>query len=259
MNILFIGDIFGKIGRSIITGFLPDLKREFSIDICLANGENVAHGRGITEKTAKPLFDAGIDIFTSGNHLWDKKETITYLTKEKKILKPINYNQKAAGNTSYTFRLDDGRKLAVFCLVGQAFMSPANSPIEAVDKILPGLKEETDHILVDLHGEATAEKRALAFYLDGKVSALLGTHTHIQTADEEILPQGMAYITDVGMTGPHDSVIGIKKDIIIQKMITGMPVQYEISESGLQINAVFLELDDNTGKAVRIERIRRKI
>jgi len=259
MNILFIGDIFGKTGRTIIQKHLPDLKKEFEIDVCLANGENIAHGRGITEKTAKPLFEVGIDLFTGGNHLWDKKETVSYLQYEKRILKPANYNKRAVGNTSYILNLDNGKKLGVFCLVGQVFMSPANSLIDTSDIMLSQLEDKTDYILVDLHCEATAEKRALAFYLDGKISAFVGTHTHIQTADEEILPAGTAYITDVGMTGPHDSVIGIKKEIIIQKLATGMPVQHEISESGLQINAVVIQVNDDTGKAESIQRIRRKL
>ena len=259
MKILFFGDIFGKAGRSLVIDQLPALREEFQLDICLANGENIAPGRGITRKTAEPLFAAGIDLFTSGNHLWDKKETLAYLEQENRILKPANYFQKAIGNTSHIIQLKDGRKLAVFCLIGQVFMSPSNSLVETTDKILPELQKETNNILVDLHGEATAEKRALAFYLDGRISALFGTHTHIQTADEEILPGGTGYITDVGMTGPHDSVIGIKKDIILEKLLSGMPKTYEVSDSGLQINAVFLEIDDDSGKTVSIERIRRKI
>jgi len=259
MNILFIGDIFGKVGRQIILDYLPSLKEEFKVDLCIANGENLAHGRGVTEKTARPLFEAGIDIFTSGNHLWDKKEAFVYLKQENRILKPINYPKRAIGNYYQIWQDKEDNKVAIFCLVGQAFMGPAGNLADSVDKLLPTLQKQTNTIIVDIHAEATAEKRTLGFYLQGKVSAVIGTHTHIQTADEEILPEGTAYITDVGMTGPHDSVIGIKKDIILRRFISGMPVQYEIADSGLQINAILVRTDDKTGKAVEIFRIRRKI
>ncbi|HPR16871.1 MAG TPA: TIGR00282 family metallophosphoesterase [Candidatus Cloacimonadota bacterium] len=258
MKILFIGDIFGKPGRAIIKDCLTDLKREFATDAVIANGENVAQGRGITEKTATELFHAGIDAFTSGNHLWDQKNALEYIKTEQRIVKPLNYPAQSPGFSSFILDVANG-KLALLCLVGQAFMSPAGFPHEAIDKILPEIQSQTPNILVDFHAEATAEKRALGFYLDGKVSALLGTHTHIQTADEEILPGGTAYITDVGMTGPHDSVIGTEKKIILEKLLNGIPQRYDVAQNGWQLNAVFLELDEQTGKAISIQRIRRKI
>ncbi len=259
MKILFIGDIFGKYGRQVIFDYLPSLKDEFEIDVCISNGENVAQGRGITEKTSGKLFEAGIDIFTSGNHLWDQRDSISFLETEKRILKPLNYPEKAIGNNYLIHTTANKQKLAVVCLIGQAFMGPANSPFETIDKFLPELRKKTKNILVDIHAEATAEKRAIGFYLDGRVSAVIGTHTHIQTADEEILPQGTAYITDVGMTGPHDSVIGIKKDIILERMVTCIPTRYEVSSEGLQINAIFINIDDKTGRTVEIQRIKRKV
>jgi len=258
MNILFLGDIFGKPGREIIVSYLPELLKEFSVDFCIANGENVAQGRGITPKTARALFTSGIDAFTSGNHLWDQKGSIEFLEKEQRIVKPLNYPEKAKGSP-YIILSKDNLKLGVISLIGQAFMGPANSPFEITDKFIPLLKKETSCILVDVHAEATAEKRALGFYLNGKVSAVVGTHTHIQTADEEVLFKGTAYITDVGMTGPHDSVIGIKKSIILEKLTTGMPLRYEVAEEGLQINGVLINIDPDSGKAISIKRIKREV
>jgi metallophosphoesterase (TIGR00282 family) len=258
MKILFIGDIFGKAGRKLIFDRLPELKRELSIDFCIANGENAAQGRGITEKTANYLFDAGIDVFTSGNHLWDKKTSLDFIKKEPRILKPINNSPMAYGNEYYIYQFDNGSKIAVFTVIGQVFMGPADSPFRTCDMVIDKIKKETFNIFIDFHAEATAEKRALGYYLDGKVSALVGTHTHIQTADEEILEHGTAYLTDVGMTGPHDSVIGVKKEIILEKMLSDMPKQYAPAETGLQINAVYVEIDEKTGKAKDIKRIRRK-
>ncbi len=257
MNILFIGDIFGEPGRRVIKDHLPGLKEEFQIDICIANGENVAHGKGITEKTASELFDSGIDVFTSGNHLWDRRESIEYLKIEKRIVKPLNYPDGAIGFKSYIKEINN-KKIAIVTLVGQAFMWSANSPFTTLDEFLPELKKETDNILVDIHAEATAEKRALGYYFDGRVSAVIGTHTHIQTADEEILPSGTAYITDVGMTGPHDSVIGMDKNVVLKKLVTCMPQKFIVASEGLQINAVFIKLNDKDGKALKIQRIRRK-
>ncbi|MCK4957042.1 MAG: TIGR00282 family metallophosphoesterase [Candidatus Cloacimonetes bacterium] len=258
MKILFIGDIFGKAGRQLLIDRLSQLKNEFTIDVCIANGENVAQGRGITEKTAKVLFAAGVDLFTSGNHLWDKKASLDFIASDKRILKPINFPEKSLGNMYFIYELEDKRKLAVFTVIGQSFMGPADSPFVACDNMISKIKEETSNIFVDFHAEATAEKRALGHYLDGRVGAVVGTHTHIQTADEEILAQGTAYITDAGMTGAHDSVIGVRKEIILQKLTTGMPARYEPSDRGLQINAVVIEIDDSTGKALNIIRIKRK-
>lgn len=255
MNILFIGDIFGKPGRNLISLELRSLREEFSIDMVIANGENLAHGKGITQRTATEMFEAGIDVFTSGNHLWDKKESINYLNEEKRIVKPINYSKNAPGNDFYVFTASNGEKIGVLNFAGQSFMTPANSPFEKFDEIYPKIKEQTDSIIVDFHAEATAEKRAFGFYLDGKVSAVFGTHTHIQTADEEILPNGTAYITDAGMTGSHDSVIGVKKEIILKKINEGIPVKYEMAEKGLQINGVVVEILN--GKAKKIFRLKR--
>ncbi|MDA3814273.1 MAG: TIGR00282 family metallophosphoesterase [Candidatus Cloacimonetes bacterium] len=257
MNILFIGDIFGSPGRNLMKKYLPELMKEFEIDFCIANGENAAHGKGITEKTANELFKYGVDCFTSGNHIWDRKDSIEYLKREPRILKPLNYSDKAVGAVKYIAKVGNS-KLAVINLIGQVYMNPIDSPFIALDNFLPEIKKITNNIFVDFHAEATAEKRALAFYFDGRVSAMIGTHTHVQTADEDILPNKTAYISDVGMTGPHDSCIGVDKDIVIRKMITSMPQQFKPAEGGLQINAIVVGIDENTGKATGIQRILRK-
>ncbi|MCD4819701.1 MAG: TIGR00282 family metallophosphoesterase [Candidatus Cloacimonetes bacterium] len=258
MKILFIGDIFGKPGRNVIKKELSNIKREYDIDLCIANCENVAAGKGVTPKTASELFYSGIDIFTSGNHLWDKKDSIDFLKTEKRIVKPLNYPKRAIGN-DYALVQFNNKNIIIISLIGQAFMPAANSPFEAFEDYFTKFSKIANIIIVDFHAEATAEKRAMGFFLNGKVSAMFGTHTHIQTADEEILSEGTAYITDVGMTGPHDSVIGVKKDIILKKMLSGMPYKYEVASSGLELNGAVIEIDLLSGKAIAIQRIKRKI
>ncbi|MCF7794267.1 MAG: TIGR00282 family metallophosphoesterase [Candidatus Cloacimonetes bacterium] len=258
MRILFFGDVFGKPGRKIVKQYLPGMIEEFDADVVIANGENLAQGRGVTEKTCAEVFEAGVAALTSGNHLWDQKTSLEYIKNETRIIKPLNFPHCSPGFDHAI--LDVGKsKLAIITLVGQAFMGAAGFPFEKICEIMPRIREKTPNILVDYHAEATAEKRALGFYLDGKISALVGTHTHIQTADEEILPHGTAYITDVGMTGPHDSIIGTDKDIILQKILTGVPRRFDVAKSGLQINAVIIEISDVNGKALLIQRIRRKL
>jgi hypothetical protein len=256
MNLIFLGDIFGKPGRNLVRNQLPGILEEFEARFCIANIENIAQGRGITEKTAAVLFDAGIDAFTSGNHLWDRRESLEYLKIEPRITKPLNFPEPALG-ARYCVVEKQGVKLALLTLCGQAFMGPADSIFTTFDKIYPEIRALTPNILVDFHAEATAEKRAFAHYCAGKVTAVLGTHTHIQTADEELI-NDTAYITDAGMTGPHDSVIGIKKEIILEKMTSGMPKRYEVANKGLQINGVAIDFDEKTGRANKINRIKRK-
>ncbi len=258
MKILFIGDIFGKPGRKIIRENLPDLISEFKVDVCIANGENVAGGKGITKRTANQLFKAGVNVFTSGNHLWDKRESIDFIAEEKRIIKPLNYPKKAIGAEYYVVDTINNSKLVILNLIGQVFMNPVDSPFHTLKKYLPRLKTISKNIIVDFHAEATAEKRALGYFADGDVSAIVGTHTHVQTADEEILPKGCAYITDVGMTGPHDSVIGTREEIILEKITTGMPKRFKIAKRGLQVNAVLITIDETLGKATEIVRIKRR-
>ncbi len=259
MNILFIADIFGKPGRNIIKQRVKPLISSYDIDVCIANCENAASGKGITEKIAEDLFDAGVDVLTGGNHLWDRKEVYDYLAIENRILKPANYPLKSIGNRYFIKTCSDGHKLAIITLTGQAFMNTGDSPFNILDELLPELKKETKCVFVDFHAESTAEKRAFGFYFDGRVSAVIGTHTHIQTADEEILPLGTAYMTDAGMTGPHNSVIGVIKEIAISKFLTGMPKKFEVADQGLQLNGIYIKLNPVNGKAVQLERIRAKI
>ncbi len=258
MKVLFLGDIFAKAGRNTVKAFLPNFITANEIDFVIANGENLANGRGVTRKTATEVFDVGVDVLTSGNHLWDKKEGVEFISQDSRILKPANYPVAAAGNNFIILKKNE-LNLCVICLIGQSFMGGVNYPHQVLDNLLPELKKKTCNIFVDFHAESTAEKRAMGFMFDGKISALVGTHTHIQTADEEVLRDGTAYITDAGMTGPHDSVIGVKKNIILKKMTTGMPIRYEPSNEGNQINGVMITIDETSGKASSIRRIREEV
>lgn len=258
MRVLFFGDVFGKSGRLALLQHLESLKGEFLPDFIIVNGENLADGRGLTEKTAKPLLKAGVDCITGGNHLWDRTESLDYIRNQPLIVKPMNYPAATPGSISYTIAKED-KSLCVICITGQVFMPPCDSPFNTFDHWLESFSPTPRHILLDFHSESTAEKRAMGWFVDGRISALVGTHTHVQTADEEILPQGTAFITDVGMTGPHDSVIGIKKAIILEKFKNCLPIRYEVSDRGLQLNAVLIELDDDSGRALSIMRIRRQV
>ncbi len=258
MNIFFFGDVFSKSGRKCVKTFLPDFILNHKIDFVIANGENLANGRGITSKTAKELFDVGVDAFTTGNHLWDKKDGIPFIESDDRVVIPLNYPKRTVG-TRYKILKKENKQLAVLCLLGQAFMGGVDFPFESLENILPQIKKITNNVLVDFHAEATAEKRAMGFLFDGKISALIGTHTHIQTADEEILPNGTAYLTDAGMTGPHDSIIGIEKDIILNKMLTCLPNRYVPATTGNQINGVVISIDEQSGKANKILRIREEM
>lgn len=258
MKIVFLGDIFGKPGRNLVLEFVDKLKQNYKSDFIIVNGENLADGKGLTEKTAKPLFDAGIDAITGGNHLWDRHESLDYIKSEPRIIKPLNYPETAIG-AAFLGLVKEGIQFTITCLTGQLFMPPCDSPFTTLQQFLNMPEIQNNLVFVDFHAESTAEKRAFAHRFDGKVAAIIGTHTHIQTADEEIMPLGTGYLTDAGMTGSHDSVIGIKKQLILHKMESGMPVRYEVSDQGLQVNGVFLEIDPDTRKTVQIERIRQKV
>ncbi len=254
MTVLFFGDIFGKPGRVALLNRLPQLIAHYNSDFVIVNGENLADGRGITEKTAKPLFGNGVDVITSGNHLWDRKEGLEYIADEPRIVKPMNFPPMAPGNMNYIARKGD-LALSIVCFTGQIFMPPCDSPFQIFD----GFWENADRALplfIDFHAESTSEKRGFGWHVDGRASAVIGTHTHIQTADEEILSEGTAYLTDAGMTGAHDSVIGVKKEIILEKFRTSVPHRFETSDQGLMINGVAVVLDPISRRATRIERIR---
>ncbi|MFZ2356421.1 MAG: TIGR00282 family metallophosphoesterase, partial [Candidatus Omnitrophota bacterium] len=220
MNILFIGDIVGLPGREAVKGLLPVLKKEFCLDFVIANAENAAGGSGITPRIAAELFDSGVCVLTSGDHIWKKREILEIINDDSRILRPINFPQGAPGRGSGVFKTNDGQKIAVVNVQGRVFMEALDCPFKTVRQEIDSLSKEAKIIIVDIHAEATSEKVALGWYLDGKVSAVLGTHTHIQTADEKILPQGTAFISDVGMTGPFDSVIGRRIEDVLERFLT---------------------------------------
>ncbi len=255
MNVLFIGDIVGAPGRTAIEKLLPALRERERIDFVVANAENAAGGLGVTVSVAESLFALGIDVLTSGDHIWDRPDAIEAL-KHPKILRPANMAEGAAGNGFFVVSRS-GLSLAVINLEGRVFMRHhIDCPFTAAKRIIPLLREKTPNILIDIHAEATSEKRALGWFLDGQVSVVAGTHTHVQTADEEVLPQGTAYITDVGMTGAHDSVIGRKKEKVIQSFLTGMPLRFELATEGVQLQGVLISIDETNGTARSIRRIR---
>ena len=259
MRILFIGDIFGRPGRTIVKEHLSELVKQHSSDLVIANGENAAAGFGITPPLAEDLFELGIDVLTTGNHVWDKREIIDYFqtadgneSLARRLLRPANYPTGMPGWGVY-----EGHKnnvpYAVINLQGRVFMAANDDPFRVADQLLKEIKAKV--ILVDIHAEATSEKNSLGWYLDGRVTAVLGTHTHIPTADERVLPGGTAYITDVGMTGPYDSVIGVKKELIIARFLNNMPVRFEPATGDVRLCAVTIDCDENSGKARKIERI----
>lgn len=256
MRILFIGDIVGKPGRETVARMLPGLKEELSPDFVVANGENAAGGIGITKETAIEILQAGVNVVTLGNHVWAKPDIYPYLDEEPRLIKPANY-PAGPGRGWAVYPTDAGESIGVINLCGRVFMDHLENPFRTADAILGTLAGETNVILVDFHAEATSEKAAFAWYLDGRVGAVVGTHTHVQTADERILPGGTAYITDVGMTGPVDSVIGVKKELIISRFLTQMPNKFEVAEGELLLSAVVVDVDTVSGKAVGIERLQR--
>ncbi len=255
MRIIFIGDIVGKGGRNAVKALLPSIINKFKLDFVIANGENAAGGFGITEKIANDLFNIGIHVITTGNHVWDKKEFIPQISKIDRIIRPLNYPPGVPGYGSVVIQTSNGKKIAVLNLSGRVFMSNTDCPFRKGLEEIEKLKEQTNIIIVDFHAEATSEKIAFGYYVDGNVSAVIGTHTHVQTADEKILPGGTAYITDVGMTGPVHSIIGIEIDQIIQRFLTNMPMRFEVAKGNCTLSAVILEINEETGKATAIQRL----
>ncbi len=254
MKLVFIGDICYKSGRKILTEKLGYLIEKYGADFCVVNGENAAGGKGINFVVAKDIFDAGADVITTGNHIWSKKEVLNFIESEKRLLRPLNYSKKSPGRGIAYVNKND-MTLAVVNLSGRVFMDLCNDPFEAMENVLSDIKEKTKSIFVDFHAEATSEKAAFAWNFDGRISLVAGTHTHVQTADERILPFGTGFISDVGMTGPFEGIIGAKKEAVISKFITGMPSYFSQQEGKSQINGIFAEIDENTGKCIRIERI----
>lgn len=255
MRILFIGDVVGRPGRRAVKELLPFLSDQYNPHLIIANGENAAGGNGITRKTADELFLSGIDILTMGNHVWDQKEVYDFIDGEERIVRPANYPPDSPGRGYVITGTEDDTKIGVINLSGRIFMPPLDCPFRLLDQLIPVINKETKNIIVDFHAEATSEKMALAWYVDGRVSAVLGTHTHIQTSDERVLPGGTGYITDVGMTGPRDSVLGVRIDFVISKFLSLRPVSFDVAKGALQLNAVYLEIDENNGLTKGIKRI----
>lgn len=254
LNLLFIGDIVGKPGMALVQTWLPGLIQKYKADLVIANGENASDGKGCTEKEGKILFDLGIHVITGGNHTWDKHQSQDYLKSESRSLRPLNYPRGTYGNGYYIAETKKG-KAAVVNLQGRTFMADIDCPFRTAEWIIPKLKNETNIIFVDFHAEATAEKIAMINFLDGKVSAVVGTHTHVQTSDERIFPNGTGYITDVGMTGPYDSVIGMKVQAAVNRFIYATPQKYETAENDTHLCGMFFKIDTETGKTTELERI----
>lgn len=259
MKILLIGDIVGNPGREAVRALVPQLRRRHDLDLVVANCENIAGGAGVTPKTAQELFGCGVDFLTSGQHIWRYKEIMPYLNQEPRLIRPANYPPGAPGAGAGVITARDGTKVGVLNLVGRVFLENVDCPFRAAQREVERLRRETPVILVDMHAEATSEKIAMGWYLDGQVSAVVGTHTHIQTADERVLPKGTAYLTDLGMTGPYDSVIGRRVDQILERFLTGIPQKFEVPETNVILCGAIVEVDAKTGRAERIERVQERL
>jgi metallophosphoesterase (TIGR00282 family) len=262
VKLFFIGDIVGQPGRRAVKELLPGLREQHALDFVIANGENSAGGSGITPKTAEEIFSAGVDVITSGDHLWDQKEVMELLASEKRFLRPLNYPPETPGRGSGVFEVKSSRSgvrgplfLAVLNAQGRTFMPPLENPFLLARDEVKRLRSQTGIIFVDFHAEATSEKIALARLLDGQVSAVVGTHTHVQTADEQVFPGGTAYLSDAGFTGPHESVLGREIEPVIKKFLTGMPQRFEVARDRVLLHGAVIEIDEATGKAVKIRRV----
>lgn len=255
MKILFVGDIFGKPGRDITRRAIPTLVEQRDIDFVVANVENSAAGFGVTGDVAETILGYGVDAMTSGNHVWDKKEVLEYMPRQPRLLRPANFPAGVPGRGSYLGRTRTGEPVGVINLMGRIFMSPLDDPFAVALREIETLRAKTRVIVVDFHAEATSEKIAMGWHLDGRVTAVLGTHTHVQTADERILPKGTAYQTDVGMTGPQDSIIGVTIDAALGRFLNSMPARFEAATGPARLNAVVVTADAATGKATHIERV----
>ncbi len=260
MKLLFIGDVFGEPGRLAIKNCLPALRQEWRVDFVIANAENAAHGKGVTPRMIEEMQSYGVNAFTSGNHIWDQKEIIPYLSRTKLLTRPANYSPEAPGQGSLLFEVYSGVKVAVINVEGQRFMPSANDSLfRAVDREIDRWRGQADFYFVDIHAEATSEKRMMGWYLDGRVAAVVGTHTHVQTADEEILPKGTAFLTDAGMTGPYDSVIGMQKEAAQTRLVKQMPAHFEPAKGDVRFCGAVIDIDESKGKATRIHRIQQRV
>jgi metallophosphoesterase (TIGR00282 family) len=255
MRILFIGDIFGRPGRDIARQAVPALIERESLDFVIGNVENAAAGFGITGDIAETILGYGVDAMTTGNHVWDKKEVLEYIAGQPRLLRPANFPAAAPGRGSYLARTRTGEPIGIVNVMGRIFMQPLDDPFAVVVREIEALRAKARVVIVDFHAEATSEKLAMGWYLDGRATAVLGTHTHVQTADERILPKGTAYMTDVGMTGPHDSIIGVTTDVALSRFLTGLPAKFDPASGPGRLNAAIITADRATGRATAIERL----
>ena len=255
MRILFIGDIFGRPGRDIAQRALKPLVASHDIDFVVANVENSAAGFGVTGDIAETILKSGVDVMTSGNHIWDKKEVLEYIPRQPRLLRPANFPAGVPGRGTWVGSTRSGTSIAVINVMGRIFMAPLEDPFAVVLREIEAARAKARVIIVDFHAEATSEKVAMGWHLDGRVTAIFGTHTHVQTADERVLPKGTAYITDVGMTGPHDSIIGVTIEAALGRFVTGMPAKFEAANGGARLNAIIITADAATGRASAIERV----
>ena len=256
MKILFIGDVVGKPGRDAVAALVPKLRRERELDLVIANGENSAHGAGLTSATVKALLDAGVDVITAGDHTWDQKGFESEIDGLPQVIRPLNFPPSTPGRGSTVVNAGDKTAVGVINLIGRVFLPNNDCPFRAARAEVTKLRRQTNVIIVDLHGEATSEKIAMGRYLDGQVSAVFGTHTHVQTSDEQILPKGTAYISDAGMCGPHDSVLGRDVDAVFKRFLTQMPQRMEVATGKIELCGVIVDVDEDSGQARAIERLR---
>lgn len=257
---MVIGDIIGKPGRQAVVHALPPMRTELDLDLVIANGENLAAGAGLTARLAEELLANGVDVITSGNHIWDKREVYEYLDSDRPVLRPLNYPDDAPGRGWLLHRLPDGDQVAVINAMGRVFMNQLDSPFAAMDALLDGAAEPLPPVrILDFHCEITSEKNAMGWFLDGRVSAVVGTHTHVPTADARLLPQGTAFISDIGMTGPRDSIIGFSLETVLPRFLTHLPTRFTVAEGPVSFNAVVLEIERATGRATSIVQVQRLI
>jgi 2',3'-cyclic-nucleotide 2'-phosphodiesterase len=255
MRLLFVGDIVGSPGRRILKDHLADMVEQRGIDLAIVNCENAASGFGVTPRLADELFAAGADVLSGGNHIWDRKEILEYFPHQPRLLRPANFPDGLPGSGLFTGKTRSGIDYAVLNLQGRTFMAPIDCPFRAAERELARIPPETKIIVVDMHAETTSEKQAMGWFLDGKVSAVIGTHTHVMTADAHVLPKGTAFITDVGMTGPHDSIIGMAKETIIERFLKSLPARFEVADGDVQLHAVVIDADETSGRARSIETV----
>ncbi len=260
MRLLFLGDVVGRPGRRAVAAVLPRLRRDAEVDFVIANGENASSGKGINPKGAEELRDAGVDVLTSGNHIWHSRDILPYLKENERLLRPLNFAPGVPG-VGWTMKASRRRgfPIAVINLIGRTFMPPAACPFLAIEELLPRVREATPVIFVDMHGEATSEKVGMGWFLDGKVSAVVGSHTHVQTADETILPGGTAYLTDAGMCGPEHSVLGVRTDQVLHRFRSQMPTRFDVAPGPVLVQGALIDVDETSGRAMAIARVRERV